>query len=197
MPRAIPLRPLVLLLAAACASPTAGLRAGWRLEGTDTLVHTATGLAFPAQWNGLGRSAPTSEDAAGESVSVRYGGPRHDISLTLFTYPRRATSDPDPGVHFDREILAFVRAHPGARVEENSPMNLPLGYSARAGFGAFVHWGDAGAETGTFLIVAARGDRFYRVTASVRLDGTQPPVDYAWKTLLAFLRMLEPSEQAG
>ncbi|MDJ0847483.1 MAG: hypothetical protein QNK04_03775 [Myxococcota bacterium] len=189
--RIVPL--LVPLVAAACASPAGPtLPAGWRLAANDVLVHEPTGLAFPARWNGLARGEPRTRDAEGADVSIGYrdgvGGPR----VTLTTYPHAAASEPTPADHFDRKLLALAKQHPGARVEENAPMNLPLGYSARPGFGAFLHWPMGEVETGSFLMLISYRDRFYRIDTVFELDGTQQTVEGAWRTSLAFLRTLEP-----
>ncbi len=187
---------LVLLVLAACTSGTGGaaLPAGWRSEPPDAVLHEPTGLRFPARWEGLARGEPGTRDELGADVSIAYRDAAGDTTVTLETYPRSAASEPTPADHFDRELLALANRHPGSRVEENAPMNLPLGYAARPGFGAFIHWPAGEREQGSFLILIPRGDRYYRIHTVFVLDGTQQAVEGAWRRLLAFLRTLEPAQ---
>ncbi len=182
------------MAAMACASAPGGgtLPAGWRLEKDNTLVHQQTGLAFPARWDGFVRGEPRTRDDAGADVAIAYRDALGNVTLNLATYPRSTAPESETAVHFDRQLLALAKSHPGARVEENAPMNLPLGYAARHGVGAFLHWPSGEAETGSFLILIPRGDRFYLVDTVFPLDGRQETVEEAWKRLLAFLRTLEP-----
>jgi len=193
--RAASAKVLILLgvgLLASCASqaPRSAPSKGWTREAPATLVHVRSGQRFPQEWNGMARVAPQNLDDAGDSFTVGYRAARYDLLMTLVA-TSRSEGDPILKKRFENGVNALIAEHEETRVDEAAAMRLPLGEATVDGFGAFLQWPEGEGLRGAFVVVAPAEERVYEIRAPFDLDDTGGPMEFAWKSILAFLRTLE------
>jgi hypothetical protein len=168
---------LLAVALAACATkpqPRPGdlLPPGWHLDAeTRELVHVSSGFHFAEWLEECVRGMPHDYDAAGENVSVGYDCPDTPW-LTIYVYPNSFGGAPDPQDHFDLVLHDVVAMSPTAQLKWRTPSDLKLGSRTMPGFEARLDWLDSYGSFGSLALLIPDGDRFVKVRASARLDGS-------------------------